>query len=696
MSEHFAHKYENREDVQLILHNGNNGKSHRQCHLPWMAHWMKESSISTQGCKNITASDESNEAEYVKGREFISAIKNHERTCSKNVWRCNTNVLDVVYDVQQSVGTEKGEKGNKFLNNSMTQKDVNLFHAKAVVSNTVSVHKLPGSSVNWENVNTYHFSSSENLDSEWNHFPMLDINRKIDSILNPKRKSGNGSVHDRIAELNETMSSSHLIAFASERYKFRAQRSTEKANEEVDPSRFNGHGSKMKAYSCCEENISSSSQHLVREHSINTNFTNLKHELNSGSGHRKFSFSGMRSDNKVVASSFRSRWSRMNGEISLPSISSESDTEILNDSIKKNNPFSSLHSFETQEMNSMDSERGGSINLSNETELLLTEKTLTNDSSHRKRLIVGSTDFGNGKRPSLFEMLTLPAASHDAQNEDSQRPQKSKICEVYGNGRIGTHDQLLKAQSKSSVRNRTMEIADLQAPSSFTGIGSSGTRKDITCPNSRKSGPVEHTISRDTEHFNSSKRTDSRTKELSTSRAATMDANCILSHLQEPKDPNLPIRSETPLCIEPNGRWVKRLRKDLSENLPSSPKRLKTGECSSNGEMCSLFNKVLHYNKSNSDMLKYLEEHQLLDKAVQVPNNCQKSSEVSTKTMQSWIGRWCFKSNSEKSNNVRDLLNERQLPSIGALAMMGKVMNKVRPCKFERRGPSIVWNMQGS
>nr|CAD1823863.1 unnamed protein product [Ananas comosus var. bracteatus] len=136
MSEHFAHKYENREDVQLILHNGNNGKSHRQCHLPWMAHWMKESSISTQ------------------------------------------------------VGTEKGEKGNKFLNNSMTQKDVNLFHAKAVVSNTVSVHKLPGSSVNWENVNTYHFSSSENLDSEWNHFPMLDINRKIDSILNPKGSLG--------------------------------------------------------------------------------------------------------------------------------------------------------------------------------------------------------------------------------------------------------------------------------------------------------------------------------------------------------------------------------------------------------------------------------------------------------------------------------------------------------------------------
>lgn len=68
---------------------------------------------------------------------------------------------------------------------------------------------------------------------------------------------------------------------------------------------------------------------------------------------------------------------------------------------------------------------------------------------------------------------------------------------------------------------------------------------------------------------------------------------------------------------------------------------------------------------------------------------------VSEQQMKSWIQRWCVKKlPSEEGENfrVQEELQERQFPSIHAMAMMGKAMSKMKPGEFEKRGPSVVWN----
>jgi hypothetical protein len=68
---------------------------------------------------------------------------------------------------------------------------------------------------------------------------------------------------------------------------------------------------------------------------------------------------------------------------------------------------------------------------------------------------------------------------------------------------------------------------------------------------------------------------------------------------------------------------------------------------------------------------------------------------VSEQQVKSWIQRWCVKKvppGEGENFVVQEELQERQFPSIHAMAMMGKAMNKIRPGEFEKRGPSVVWN----
>ncbi|KAE8730397.1 hypothetical protein F3Y22_tig00003041pilonHSYRG01474 [Hibiscus syriacus] len=72
----------------------------------------------------------------------------------------------------------------------------------------------------------------------------------------------------------------------------------------------------------------------------------------------------------------------------------------------------------------------------------------------------------------------------------------------------------------------------------------------------------------------------------------------------------------------------------------------------------------------------------------------------------SWIHRWCRRRNKsldtkpdalvpcepETSKATFDELRQKQFPSIAAMALMGKAMNGFHPCKFRRKGSSIVWS----
>jgi len=97
---------------------------------------------------------------------------------------------------------------------------MNLYAANTVVSERFSFHKLSDISVNSHKV-----LSSDNL--EWDHFPMFEINRKIDSILNPRRTAFGTSPDKSFVQqknLKVNMSTSNVMAFSSKEYQFHSHR----------------------------------------------------------------------------------------------------------------------------------------------------------------------------------------------------------------------------------------------------------------------------------------------------------------------------------------------------------------------------------------------------------------------------------------------------------------------------------------
>lgn len=121
------------------------------------------------------------------------------------------------------------------------------------------------------------------------------------------------------------------------------------------------------------------------------------------------------------------------------------------------------------------------------------------------------------------------------------------------------------------------------------------------------------------------------------SRTVTMDAGESLPESSTKQ--NATVDQE-----ELDNRWLKRLRHDISSNAPMlNPKRLKI---------------------ENSN-----------------------PSWVPEQQVKSWLQRWCVKKSPSEGG-----FEGRRFPSIAAMAMMGKAMNKFRPGEFKKRGPSVVWN----
>lgn len=73
-----------------------------------------------------------------------------------------------------------------------------------------------------------------------------------------------------------------------------------------------------------------------------------------------------------------------------------------------------------------------------------------------------------------------------------------------------------------------------------------------------------------------------------------------------------------------------------------------------------------------------------------------------------WIQRWC-RDGTHQTNKAEavvvcepestkmefDDLQNKQFPSIAAMALMGKAMSGFQPCKFQRGGSFVVWNTKG-
>ena len=141
---------------------------------------------------------------------------------AENTHQFSSKTWGITHNVCQGVEYKNVDRVGTPFGSSTMQKNMNLYSANTVVSERFSFHKLSDISVNSHKV-----LSSDNLRMEWDHFPMFEINRKIDSILNPRRTAFGTSPDKSFVQqknLKVNMSTSNVMAFSSKEYQFHSHR----------------------------------------------------------------------------------------------------------------------------------------------------------------------------------------------------------------------------------------------------------------------------------------------------------------------------------------------------------------------------------------------------------------------------------------------------------------------------------------
>jgi hypothetical protein len=242
MSDGATKRFSEKEEFQILSSKSDLGKSSFCKHSLWMAHWTRaSSSAEPESGKSCSPCEEIGDVGYSKdcgslpfeltkarmAERLMLEVRNAGASAGKTQ-QFSSKTWGVTHNVCQGVECKIVNPVHRSFDNTMMQENVNLYAADTVVSERFSVHKISDISMNSCKV-----LSSGNLSSEWNRFPMLEINRKIDSILNPRRypfinSPDKSFVSQRILKVN--MSTSNVMTLSSKEYEFHSHRVTDKNN----------------------------------------------------------------------------------------------------------------------------------------------------------------------------------------------------------------------------------------------------------------------------------------------------------------------------------------------------------------------------------------------------------------------------------------------------------------------------------
>ncbi|CAO1947910.1 unnamed protein product [Urochloa humidicola] len=667
-----------------------------------------------------------------------ASAENKHQFCSKT-WGITRNVC-------QGVECKNVDRIGTAFESSMMQKNVNLYAANTVVSERFSFHKLSDISVNSHKV-----LSSDNLNMEWDHFPMFEINRKIDNILNPRGTAfatspDKSSVPQKDLKVN--MSTSNVMAFSSKEYQFHSHqiadenmskcRSTGSILSHQDKHiglNFDQAGKKLKGHLSIEESSSCSKNGTNSSCSSTdklcaSNLVMDSKEAPCCSSENNFIFSADRKENKNAEGTLlemkigalegcpkKQDFERVahHGTVlgreckmrpANASHSKGSDAGTSGCGMVFANLLQSEHeNMYTHRVNSATTPTK-SCDLPGKTESTVAMKSKVETLAFGKLPKDILTD-GKPKAPCLFEMLTLPSKSHGTYFNDPRSSGRS--CGNMGSCSLGAQKQLM------TTKTDTLYSGTHHA----SGFASKSTQ-DSGCPNTVKSEQIATSSIRGVSscsggnetlnlsagnHRSCLKETCTNKQEWSMSKPSSMNLDLVLFQISRMRNPISSALIDSPVCLEPSDRWLKRLQNDiLDPRLPCS-KRSKVGDGPPPGGSCTVFGQELTFDMGNADMINQAKKVQLRYGRLINQQNLE-GSLISAKSLNSWIGRWCQggtpiyhgPSSVEKQTSKLNLLPddlEGQFPSIAAMAMMGRAMNKLRPCELQKRGPSVVWKTQG-
>ncbi|KAL5222663.1 hypothetical protein ABZP36_027376 [Zizania latifolia] len=722
-------------------------------HSLWMAHWTR-SSISEQpqngqSCSPLKGIDDVGYSkdcgdlpfELMKARvaERLMVGVNHGGASAENTRQFSSNMWGVTHDVCQEVQCKTVDQMGSSFESSVVKKNVNLYAAKTVVSERYSVHKISDISMD-----SRKHCGTDNLSSEWNHFPMLEINKKIGSILNPRRSafvssSDNIFVPQKSVKIN--MSTSNMMAFSSKEYQLHTPIVTDENMKQCKSARdmlsdldnyaglnLDQAGKKPKgrlsieeSCSCCKGETNSCS--LADEHHVNHYITNSKKsthwpcknssvlsathvegsplQRNSGACKKQQHLEGV-----VFCDPALGREDEIKA-IKITAISKDGDV----DTSGRHVVFANLLQGERQCLNehTIDS----AVNLTesckfpdtvdnamimkNKDEALAQGKPTENKTTDKKR-----------KGPCLFEILTQPTKSNVKCSKDPTSSGKS--C---GN----MTSCLLGAQKQFSTKTDTLYSEAHRASKSTAGFASASMQKVSGYPSSAKTEQAvtssikgvsscpkgNEAVNASAERDFYSKATYANNQEWSMSKTSSMNLDLVLFPMSRLRNPIPNALNESSVCPDPSNKWLKRLQHDTSDSHVHCSKKQKVGDGPLTGGTCTVFGRVFDYESKSATVIKHAKDRLTCERLIGQQN--QQGYPMSANSLNRWIGRWCLggtpifhgtsnlKRQTKSSIPTDDL--EGQFPSIAAMAMMGRVMNKLRPCELQKRGPSVVWRTEG-
>ncbi|OVA07071.1 hypothetical protein BVC80_1117g79 [Macleaya cordata] len=394
-------------------------------------------------------------------------------------------------------------------------------------------------------------------------------------------------------------------------------------------------------------------------------------------------------------------------------------------------PACSVHDVETLRIctavDSVEGVSGGPPKFSQATHHLFITKNTGVNLSKWGQILRESKLSANFKQNALHELFSLPSHCHGKRGPKLQSLENSTNSEGKEDT-VHVEKDCLCLKKELSAGTDAMDIDDCDTRNSSQGIASSPSTEDLVVGRnpvsaqatfvsprkvgSRKTEMEIPAISRDSPVILAEKGLRGK-RDLGTSRTESLGVEHLLSHIEPPVCVNSSASQDVPE-VQPSNRLVKRLKLSASDSLAYGVKSSGTGDTSSGEKVNKLFAKIMSYNINISDptLSKHLGRRQMeLDKSVVLFRNSECPCMGPMKENQDlilshpWIQRWC-RSQAEVplikpaapvvcEPQVSKPTSRKQLPSIAAMALMGKASYSYRPCEFRKRGPVVVWNTEG-
>ncbi|XP_020577431.1 uncharacterized protein LOC110022698 [Phalaenopsis equestris] len=583
----------------------------------------------------------------------------------------------------ETSGVNKGKF--KAVEKSSMRRKVEAIDDETTFSEKVSTQQLTESSIKWKNSGSSSCCQSLDIsESDFEHFPMREINRKIESLLASKKKSSYGAVSVKIVTENlslcESTGTSSLVelapgsCLAAKHYEGFLPDNAADMDGASSPVI---HGCKYQKTNMVACMFSSGLTYLDP----------MNNNLCSCCSSSKSMTTGIKRKTSSISEGLGNSWTSLKG----------GSTHLLRESSPADFPYSFLperHVSEVKGDSPMPNCSKHDMSLPESCQILKSvdygERCQKFSSTVKYLLVADKVEKyqclrKQTKGDSTFTQVyantssTLPTKQNYGKKKKSTAPLQKFVSDEDMNDCDDNDAHLIAEHNEFLTNTDTVYSHPSHRSSSLPGESFSRSQKGITSSNLRNPNPVFASSGdvsttkvetgmaekREAEHAASThEATDARHRKASVSSTESLAADHHIASQVRASDAS----SSNPLPNHTSGsetcsRWIKRLQDNHSKTAPCT-KRFRRGDDSSNGdsdEFVQLWRRRWRHSGDESSSTASMPSVPL----TLLP---------------------------EKSSAALEKFEGKMSASIGGMALMGKAMKNYRPYRIRREEGCLVWN----